>query len=793
MRPSHWRLVLLSTSVLSLAAPAAALAADQPAPAAPAAAAPATQTVGEILVTARRKSESLQKVPVAVTALNASALEQKSVVTAADLQFHVPSLQENNGAYFLGAEPSFVLRGLSTTSPGTNADPSVETYFNEVPVLNTRQIADELYDLQSVQVLRGPQGTLFGKNSDGGAILFSPNKPSRNFEGMAQAEIGDYDLYQFTGAVNLPVNDIMDVRFSTRDAQRGPYIQNVSGPGMDTSRYQAARLQVELRPTDRLTNDTMIDGYHSRMQGTALIPFNFGGSPSAFYNGYGTFNFIFPGALTAAQYAALVPVPLAQQLSDQQAWGPRKVSSPIGNPIDLDVYTISNTTTYQLNDEITLKNIVGYQHQRTAWFLSQANEPTPVLTDDFHDSQSQVSEEFQVQGKSLEKHLDWILGGYYAHQDETTENDNVILPPLITNAIHSVSATDSRAIFAQATYDFSQWIKGLDFTAGYRYSWDTKSQVVSFLGGGIINGQYGVPPVNDVCQLVVASGAPCLRSLSKTFSAPNWTIGMDYHLNDQTMVYVASRKGYKAGGFNPTSAASLFEAYGPETITDVELGAKTQFHVASAPVRFNIAIYHADYGAVTVAPVLPFFGNSTQVVENVKAGATVNGGELEASINPIHDLQLSVSYGLTDAKFNNGAEFVSGFTGTQAAPVPVFTSLSGQPVPGSSHDTVTASVNYRLPLDPKFGDVVSELDYAWRSDQTLAGFPIAHVPAFGIWNLRVDWREIYGSRVDFGVWVKNLADTTYITNQQLLAASLGVDANQYGPPRTIGVDLTYRW
>ncbi len=775
MLASNCRAFLLATSVLSVAAPAA-FAAEQ---AAPPAAASAVETTGEVVVTARRKEESLQKVPVAVTALSGASLAEKGIVTAADLQFHVPSLQENNGAYFLGAEPSFTLRGLSTTSPGTNADPSVETYFNELPAINTRQIANELYDLANVQVLRGPQGTLFGKNSDGGAILFSPNKPSRRFEGMAQAEIGDYDLYQFTGVVNLPVNDDLDLRVSTRDAQRGPYIQNVSGPGLDTSRYQAVRMQAEYRPTDRLTNDTLVDGYHSRMQGTALIPFNFGATPSAFYNGYGTFNFIFPGLLTAAQYAALVPVPLAQQLTDQQAWGPRKVSSPKGNPIALDVYTISNTTTYQLSDTLNLKNIVGYQHQHTTWFLSQANEPTPLLTDSIHDTQSQVSEEFQLQGKSLDKHLDWILGGYYAHQEETTQNDNVILPPLLTNDIHSISTTDSKAVFGQATYDLGQWVHGLDFTAGYRYSWDTKSQDVnSFTNGSCV---------------LVGAGADCLRSVSKTFSAPNWTVGMDYHINDRTMVYVASRKGYKAGGFNPTSSAEMFAAYGPETITDVELGAKTQFHVAEMPVRFNVAIYHADYGAPTVAPVLPFFGNSVQVVENIKAGAVVEGGELEATINPIHDLQLSVSYGLTDAKFNKGAQFVSAFTGAQAAPVPVYTSVSGEPVPGSSHDTVSASANYKLPLDPSYGDFIFELDYAWRSEQILAGFPVAHVPAFGVWNLRGDWRSIFGSKVDLGVWVKNLADTTYITNQQLLASSLGVDANQYGPPRTVGVDLTYRW
>ena len=631
---SGWRKALYATTILTAVLPSGAIAAgtDQTT------AVTAPETIEEVTVTARRKVESLENVPVAVTVLGATELAEKSIVTAADLQFHVPSLQENNGAYFLGAEPSFVLRGLSTTSPGTNADPSVETYFNEVPMLNTRQIADELYDLQSVQVLRGPQGTLFGKNSDGGAILFSPNKPSDEFEGMAQAEVGNYDLVQLTGMVNAPLGDDADLRLSTRFQDRGPYIQNVSGPGMDTSHYWAGRAQLEIRPTSRLTNDTMVDGYDSREQGTALIPINFSGTPYGLYTGCPTPTTC-PFGLTQAQYNALVPVPISQQLSEQQAWGPRKVSSPLGNPISLDVYTITNITTYQLTDDLLLKNIAGYQHQRTAWFLSQANEPTPMLDDDFHDRQSQISEEFQVQGKSLPNNrLDWVMGAYYANQKENNSNLNIILPPLITNDIFSVSNTDSKALYAQGTYDLGDLVQGLDFTGGYRYSWDTKSQDVNFYAGGILYGQTPTEALNiagaDVCQLN-GTGPSCLRALSKTFSAPNWTIGMDYHLNDQAMIYVASRKGYKAGGFNPTSADNAYAEYGPETVEDVELGAKTQFHLMGAPVQFNIAIYRGDYGDATVAPVLPYFGDSTQVVENVLAGAVVEGGELEAIINPI--------------------------------------------------------------------------------------------------------------------------------------------------------------
>lgn len=789
-RIHHYQRLLLATTVLGLAAPVSVFAADSGV-----AAASAGATATEVVITARKREETVQKVPLAVTALGAAALEQKAVASAADLQYHVPSLQENNGAYFLGAEPSFVLRGLSTTAPGTNADPSVASYFNEVPLLNTRQMANEFYDLASVQVLRGPQGTLFGKNSDGGAILFTPQRPTHRNEGFVQLEGGNYNQRQLTGAVNAALADNLDVRLSTRLSAHDGYIKNVSGAKLDTQNFQAGRFQVEYRPTEKLTNDLMVDGYHGHQNGTALVPTNFSAIANYLYGYSGQTGIPYFGQnpftplMTDPQYLAMVPIPLATQLANQKAWGPRKVSSPITNPITLDVYTISNITSYKLSDDLSLKNVLGYQHQRTKWLLSQANEPTPLLVDDFRDTQDQLSDELQLQGRSFANRLDWILGAYYAHQDETAQNGNTILKPLIANQLNSTSKTDSTALFAQGTYKLDELLKGLEFTAGYRYSWDHKQQSASDTGTNIPAGIF-VPS----CEFPgIAPGAPCVRSLSKTFSSPNWTIGLDYHYTDKLMFYVASRKGYKAGGFNPTSYAPGSAAYGAETITDVEGGMKSQFTLGEAPGRLNLAIYHADYGNPTVAPVVPYFGNAVQVVENVHEGATINGGELEAALNPTRDLQLSFSYGLADAKFKSSAQFISGYTGSLASPVPVFTSLGSQPVPGSSKTTISASARYTLPLDDSLGKIAGEVDYSWRSAQTLAGFPVAHLPAFGVVNLKIDWTHVRGSNVDLSVWVKNLGDKLYVTNQQLLSAALGVDQNEYGPPLTFGVDLTYHW
>jgi iron complex outermembrane receptor protein len=291
----------------------------------------------------------------------------------------------------------------------------------------------------------------------------------------------------------------------------------------------------------------------------------------------------------------------------------------------------------------------------------------------------------------------------------------------------------------------------------------------------------------------------CLTSFGKTFQAPSWTIGFDYHLTDKVMFYVASRRGFKSGGFNSTSAVPGTQEYASEKITDVELGMKADWDLGSVPLRTNLSVYRGVLSNPTI-PLLPIFeGSPNQVLQNVDS-ATIRGLEFEFFTKPLPQLDLSGSYSLTVSEYSNASTFVTAYgpggsiAGTQ--------SLAGQPVTQASKHTAQVSARWDFQTDPSFGDLSVEADYAWRSPQLTPGqgatdargnLLAARLPAFGLVNMRADLNDVGGYPLDVSFWIKNLTDKRYITTEQLFINVLGINNVTYGNPRTIGATLTYRW
>ena len=772
----------LTTAALGQTAPAA--------PSAPAAG-KNVDTIEEIVVTARRKEERQEDVPVSVTALGAADLAAESVATASDVQFHVPGLEINNGAYFGNAEPSFVIRGLLSTAPGGSiADPDVVTYFAGVPQINNRAISNALYDLENVQVLYGPQGTLFGKNSPGGAVLFEPTHPTDQTEGSMEASFGDYGLWRLTPVVNVAVADGLDIRIAGQVSQHDGYVQNLSGPDLDDQDYYSGRIGVNYKPNSSFETYTLLEGYDSHAQGSAEVAYQLGASALGLYGD------TTPGSFTNPAYG-----PIGQLLAQQLARGPWVVNMPTtvsaggttlntnGDLISIYTYDLTNVSQYHVNENLTLKNIVSYSHQTDEFNLNQSSLDYPILANYYKDDLSQWSEEFQVLGSSLDKKLDWIVGTYYSHQDSRNIDVSNILTPVITDQIYTNGSADSNAVFGQGTYDLGVILPGLKFTGGYRYTWDQKSESSSSF-----QEEFSPPE----CRLV--GTASCVKNSSALFQAPDWTVGLDYHFMDNAMVYVASRRGFRSGGFNATASEPGYGEYAPEKLTDVEVGVKADWKLGDMPVRTNVDIYRGEFDGATVAPVVAYNGGQDQIILNT-AGAVIRGGEATFSIRPTQGLELTANYALTIGQYDQGSGEPLAFdTSGKAIMTSVshcfaptgatFVDLSGCPLLGSSKHTVTASARYFIPIDDQYGSLMTEADYAWRSPQSL---PQGFLPAFGIINMRLEWDDVFNKPFDVSFWVKNLTDKTYLTNQQQLADSLGVNEQQYGDPRTFGATLTYHW
>jgi len=365
----------------------------------------------EIVVTARRKEERLQTVPVAITAFTPAALEEKHIESASDLQHFVPGLLSSQETR---DEQVFYLRGQGPNG-GQGGAPGVVTYFADVPFYASGP--GIYFDLDNLQVLRGPQGTLFGRNTTGGAVLFEPKHPTNTFEGYFQVSLGDYNLHEEQGALNIPIiEDKLLVRAAFDVDQRDGFTNDfTTGQDLDNRDYWSFRLGVTWRPTDDFENYIVYDSLYSHTNGTGieLQAINSFRDPKGIAANETTF---------VQTFCPVAPNPCgvpAQQLANQAAAGPRgSFTTPGLFGLDKTYsYGITDVAKYDLTDNITVKNIFGYRvlknllrYDLDGMNLAVIDFTTP---NNWNLSNVQYTDELQFQGRSSDGNLSWIGGAFY--------------------------------------------------------------------------------------------------------------------------------------------------------------------------------------------------------------------------------------------------------------------------------------------------------------------------------------------------------------------------------------------
>jgi iron complex outermembrane receptor protein len=710
-------------------------------------AAPAASTdLGEVVVVARRSDERLQSVPLAVTALSASTLQNNTIQSGLDLEKLVPtlSIEANN----LGAGPVYSLRGIRD---------GVQSYFNEVPA-GTSGVDLQLWDLSSIQAVPGPQGTLFGRNSTGGAILFVPQRPTKSFDGYVDGQYGNYNYYQGTGVVNVPVNDMLQMRLGVQITKRDGVVKNDLGPDLQSQNRQAYRASFLFTPTSKITDYLVVDYSNRDETNYALIAENLQAAPCP----VGFLSCLYPNV------AALG----AQQV----AFGVRHVSYNYPEYDKDKPLGVSNILTGDLGG-VTLKYILGY---RTVDFSQGHNTNSlnlPLAYGISRDTGYQWTHELQASGKAFDSRLSWIVGAFYLENKETDRLwFNLLLFPAtlqpnmpLAQESGSIADNKSAAVYGQGTFDLTDKLK---FTAGIRYTQDRPEQLAeSFLPG-------------PTCAILALSGtnpATCQRPLSATFTATTYNIDLDYQLSSNTLVYAATRRGYNQGGFNGSFNDPTLVPILPEYITDYEVGAKADFHLAGIPIRTNAAVYYAKYtniqrGGQKIVDGFTFSGTFNA------AAATIYGAQLEVTARPTDHLTLSGSYAYLHSKYDSFNNTLLGdATGNAFAQAP--------------EDTAHIGATYRYPLSK--GEIVGNINYAYTSTVTFTDVNLGSDNAFqkpyGLLDARIDWKNIAGKPVDIGFWVKNLTDTIYAVNILDQTSTFGFTSNSYGDPRTFGVELRYRF
>lgn len=691
---------LASTSTVALAQQAnAPAAAEEEAPA----------TSEDIVVTARRTAERLQDVPIAISVLSRATLESKGTFNPVDLVQSAPGLavtatisDRNNLTY--------TIRGQGYAF-GT-VFPSVITYFNEVPVAQLTQGA--FYDMANVQVLKGPQGVNFGRVTNGGNVLLSPQLPQNDFGGYLGVKVGNYGLRTVNGAVNIPlIADKVLFRGAFETARRDGFTTNVfNGLKLDNVSYESFRGALTVRPVSGLENTTVVSYQKTNDNGTAVI---FEGiNPAALGAAYGGVGFLFgagygfdsngdiraAGAgvtpFSAANFLnPAIPGSIAAQLAAQQARGPREVSLTLPNFSRRKSIYLVNTTTADLTDDIQLKNVFGYvsEEEDAASTFSPINgavntQCRSACGGKLFNDRKQFTEELRLSGKSFGGKLKWVLGGYLDEQSPDGEYENTVAAVgIIRRTLVNYITTKSRAVYG--SLDFAVTDK-FSLNGGLRYTHDTirsdqtdyqtllnvpgaqQALVATLTGpiGGFINGGVPFDPVTagflaaatyapipyGKCQtfgagsLLYGGVAKPCQTIESSFNATTWTAGANYKTGSGQLIYAKVSKGYRPGGVNST-AGNLDPRYSPETNISVEIGAKAVFDLGGVPVRANVAAYRDRYKAIQKNIVALINNTNIGFIRNV-SDAVVKGVEFDGSVGPIAGFTLGGTAAYTDAKFD---------------------------------------------------------------------------------------------------------------------------------------------
>lgn len=503
---------------------------------------------GAIVVTAQRRAQNVQDVPLAVTALGGDSLEKKGARDITALGELAPSLSITNN----GGTPQIFMRGIGSTNTNAVGDSAVAVHVDGVYLARANALSAQFYDLSRVEVVRGPQGTLYGRNATAGAINVITNQPRFEFEGAASVEYGNYDTLVTSGMVNLPVTDTLAIRGAFQTIRHDGYLRTIDGPstarGNDRNDQDdvSGRLQILFKPTDSFKLTLRGDYTH---QGGA------GGATNA-YN-------------------------------------PAESFEPYKSRAELDVYR--NNKIYGASAEAqydfdfaTLTYLGGF-HQVKLDLLGENlmlgnHRPSYV-----NNNQKSWSHELRLAGSTGP--VEWVVGGFLFREHNKTDARIGINGGLFLTFLQNPEKSRSKALFGQATYSITD---ALRLTGGLRYTEDRKSidgGSYIFTADGLQISQFGTN-IADV-----------------TWKSTDWKAGVEYDVGPRSLVYAQVATAYKAGGYFDGLPPN---SYDPEEIIAYEIGSKNVF----GNLLLNLSAFYNDYTGMQVSAVEMIAGESALVTRN---------------------------------------------------------------------------------------------------------------------------------------------------------------------------------
>ncbi|WP_174279106.1 TonB-dependent receptor [Sphingomonas bacterium] len=749
--------LLVASSMASGALPARAQ--TSPAPTSPAPpSTPATplpvadrQAIEDIIVTAQRREESVQRTPLAITAVTGDQLRAQNVRALEDVSRLAPNVAISASGYTAptNAVPIVYIRGIGQQDPSLQTEPGVPIYVDGVYVARSAGGAIDLPDIARLEVLRGPQGTLFGKNTIGGAISLITVTPGVHPETQVELIGGNYALYQLRGFTNQKLSDQFGVSAAINYRHENGYGKRLGATGNELGRLGdqrnlSARVKARWTPTDRLTVD--LSGDYTRYRNTA--------TPGQ--------TLIVPAGLLNL-WNARIGNPAGTPITQAGAASGRYDNfSRNPQPANDDLGGASATIAYDLGG-VTLKSITAYR-KLTEFFSRDADSSAATYLEvDRRTHSHQFTQELQLGGKLLDDHVDYVLGGFYLHERGTEDNIGTIIPGLFTLRVGPEierrqlldQSTSNYAAFAQAT---GHLLPGLNLTLGGRYTSEHK-RLIDFVAGP----ESGIVYVNNV-------------RLAHTWTSFTPRAALDYQATRDVLVYASVSKGFKSGGFNGRPAAlSALTQFDPEKVTSYELGFKSD--LLDHHVRLNVAAFDAEYSNIQLQRNILINGVLVTDVNNV-AKSRIQGAEGELTVVPATGLELGGSIGYAHNKY------------TTIQPGAVVTATSK--IPYAPELTYSLNASYRTDLGSA-GSLTPNVNFAYRSGSyvTPANTAVSYIPAYGLLAGRLTYAP------QDGPWSASLFATN-LTNKRYLTSAgdstgIGIVYQLYGRPREFGGSINLRF
>jgi iron complex outermembrane receptor protein len=732
----------------------------------------------EVIVTAERREESLLEAPVAVTALSGSFLEERRLTSVEDLTEYTPSLQVF--AEQVNTE-LYMIRGIGRANEDLSTDSGVAVYIDGVYVSQQGAANAAMYDLERVEILRGPQGTLYGKNAIGGVINLISKPPGDRFDASVTADFGELNLISFEGALGGPITETVSGRIAAMSREKdGAYRSLVTGERGNNIDTQAVRGSLRIAPSDELTITAVADYSDSDQDG--VLKSVIVDEPGALY--------IFKDFLVVDAFPTQESSIRTSRSDTFGEQGVEQAGASLRIDYDVSAGTFTSLSGYRGEESYNNEDI-----DRTA--LRSLEQGGRQDTDSF-------SQEFRFVSNddgalSLGGRLHWAAGLYWFHEEGTRDHrlylkarvpgsspgdpddpDNGLIGPGSPDAQDSTAVflqditTDSYAAYGQATYDVTDRFSA---TLGMRYTEEEKDFSVDAHSEAGVTG-------SDPYTLF-QSGGPFVASANEKWDSFTPKFVLEYRYADDVNTYLSYAYGFKSGGFNgqPDTPEGL-APFEPEKAQNLEFGLKTTFF--DRRLQLSTAVFQTDFKDLQVAGT----NAAGLIVTGNAADSRIRGFELEALARPVPALGLRAAVSLLDAEFRNYFKEEFDPTITDGPPF-VIVDKNGDRLDDTPEYAVSVGADYTWQLGG-YGNVVLGADYIAKGD-TVTNENTQHANAYDVVNARIDWNSP-GGRWSVGAWVDNVTDETYYRgggpvpdlNKYITRVGLVAD------PRTAGVSFRFR-